>query len=1221
MDKYFDMDDIMDDIPHYMRDEQSSEHDKDILETIVSSLQGYDILDYICKLSALNLVPYNQNKCIVFDKIIDQILLSELEITQGGNKMSPKKFKQLVENGMGLNVAIGIDPIEMPFMQRIQYYGNKWVFSGINSAPAYMLQNFIDVLHSRKDRFDPNFIIISDHIIHFILAVSTKIVEQVGYTKSVYTHHERREIVYPQATEHSRLSQAVIFEENEFDGIFDDRFREIVYYSKESTKDIELNYDSCTFYYRPFLKMEENKFLVLNPTMLVPFAIYNILQISTEYGCRHELVDLYNDKTWYECKQSLKMLDHKKINAKALGIELIDTNYYKEAIFNAFNDGVLFVRYFCDNARNYTFSNMFAFTTIEVDSIENRWKEVLELEGVLKKEKFYELTIINSLGRGVLLGFREEPCLHNITLSPFELFCISINERNHPNFLPYYMESRKKLNSGGIPSVAEINYVDMYVNNDYSFYVGDDVDPRTTLIWAGFGDSVDYLNKALLIWDKQLAEIPDSDFFKEIVLNEPERNIYCTIDKTNFTLMNRFQNIDIWVSAENPTSMDELNLLRSVLDLFTYWFSECKDIFENNSFAVKSLLVRNHFTGKIQDYYLANNLDDTNILSYLSSRMEGQTINIYWTPKAFLCLASKSNVPEKELIRWILSLIASFSEGKLEFGCFDLLFNDPLKTKVYALDYVEHPYFKPMIEKTRHIPLECEHQLLDEIGDYLRQIKGFEYGIIQGVEKNKICNDIVGFLYDKLKSNVSKFDPTGFYELLHFELEQIIYSMMLTQRRYSYDIACYPERAEKIDAEYNEINKSSIAIKFLLEYIAATPPSGELSLGEGDYEYMLTICSLIIEWAHNSDMFLYKMIDNDLEILRSGRIGLKKDRIEELANSNYIASRKRLNAISNPSVDLFTPQDTGSSAELDSAFEDEFSYTYTDLNICMLKLIDIGDTIKGDVKRMARDSVVELIEKDTAISKEKICKIIGDMSLSPRADYLTPPAGFSKYDILPWKFNRKLSFIRRPITLVNEDLIWGNRQLYHSLRYLYDLIAGSRLPARENGKLKHYLGRLIDSRGNRFNDVVADKLRGFESLIVDSKVKKINGQRIADLNGNDLGDIDVLVIVPSKKKIVVVEVKDFSFAKTPYEMHQQYLSVFCDEGGKLCYISKHKKRVAWIKEHIEDVVSRYKLDQSKWKVFDALVVDESITSNEFYHQNQTILLYSELTEETFKRIK
>lgn len=183
------------------------------------------------------------------------------------------------------------------------------------------------------------------------------------------------------------------------------------------------------------------------------------------------------------------------------------------------------------------------------------------------------------------------------------------------------------------------------------------------------------------------------------------------------------------------------------------------------------------------------------------------------------------------------------------------------------------------------------------------------------------------------------------------------------------------------------------------------------------------------------------------------------------------------------------------------------------------------------------------------------------------------------------------------------------------------MILNSKLPVREHGKLKRYLGKLIDSRGNNFNDVVANKLKKFESLIIDSKVKKINGVRISDFKGNTLGDIDVLVIVPSKKKIVVVEVKDFSFAKTPYELHQQYKEVFCDDGDKLCYISKHKKRVNWVKEHINDIVEKYKLEQGKWKVFDALVVDESIISNEFYHQNQTIILYSELSDEIFKRIK
>lgn len=201
-----------------------------------------------------------------------------------------------------------------------------------------------------------------------------------------------------------------------------------------------------------------------------------------------------------------------------------------------------------------------------------------------------------------------------------------------------------------------------------------------------------------------------------------------------------------------------------------------------------------------------------------------------------------------------------------------------------------------------------------------------------------------------------------------------------------------------------------------------------------------------------------------------------------------------MNAISNPFIDLYTPPDLISSDKLDLAFKDEFSHTYTDLNVCILELIAIGDLIDGEVKRNNLHSTCELIAKNTSLAEETVFKIINDMSLCKRDDYLIPPPSFNKNDILPWKFNRKLSFIRRPITLVHNDLIWGNRQLYHSLRYLYDLILSSRLPVSENGALKSYLGKLIDARGNNFNDVVADKLKGFESLIVDSKLKKINGK-------------------------------------------------------------------------------------------------------------------------------
>ena len=1220
MNKFYNTNNFFDDILPFADNSNRESTDKYILDTLLSRLNNYDINDFICRVSALNLIPYNQNKCAIFDKLIDHVLMSANPLSPSLNKMSPKKFKDLIETGMNLNLAMGIDPIEMPFIQRIKFYGNKWIFSGINSAPAYILQNFIDVLHKYEKRFDPNFILQVNQIIHFVLEISTQIVERVGYSSDVYEHHEKQEIVFLSQSELNKLSQAITFEETDFLNVMDDNFRCNIYFDKKRLMDIEKAEDNYAFYYCPFLKIDSNHFIVLNPSMLVPFTIYNILAISNDFGIKKEIVDLYNEKTWFECQRSLKNLGHKKIDSASLGLELINTDNYKETVYTAFNDGVLFVRLFCDNTDDYSFSNMFSTTSIPVEDIENRWKEIIDSNSIIKKEKFYQLTIINSLGRGVLLPFNQPTCPRNMVLTPFELSCIATNEQNHPNFIAHYIDSKQRLGKHTPLYAEEINYVALYVENEYSFYLGDDYDTRKANIFAGPGDSVDYINKALVETNVQLADFPGSEYLREIIFNEPERNIYCATSLTDFSLMNRFKNLDIWVSGERPGSTEELNILRSVLDLITYWFSECVTIIDRNIFFAKSILIKNHFTGNIQDYYIEKDLADKKITSYLSAEQENETFHIYWKPEAFLCFVNNENVAEKELIRWLLCNISAMVVGDFDLSGFDDLFDNPLKTKMFSLDYMDHPYLKPMIETIRHIPAEFEHKLLDEIGYYFLYNKKYEYGIMKNPEKHQICNDIVSFLYKKLQSEVKKFSPIGFYDSLCFDLECAIYSMMLTQKRYAYDVACYPERASKIDSEFNEINKTSIAAKFLLEYIAAIPPSGNTVLGEGDYEYMLTICSLIIEWAHNSDMFKYKMIDNDLEMLKSGRIGLKKDSIDRLAASNYAASRKRLNAISNPVINLYSPKNLVSNEDLDVAFKDEYSYSFSELCNCVFVLIEIGDTINSDVKRISSKLAYQKIAERCNLCVDVVKKIIDDISLTKRENYLKPPAPYTAFDVYPWRFNRKLSFIRRPITQAENDLIWGNRQLYHSLRFLYDLILDSKLSTKKGGKLESYLGKLINKRGNDFNDVVAKKLKTYDSLIVASKVKKINGHRIMSEQNNDLGDIDVLVIVPSKKKIIVIEVKDFSFAKTPYEMYQQYLSVFVDDEKELCYMSRHHKRVDWVKNHITDVLKNYNLSGDGWKVTEALVVDESIVCNDFYHKDQKIILYSELTKQIVEKI-
>ena len=80
------------------------------------------------------------------------------------------------------------------------------------------------------------------------------------------------------------------------------------------------------------------------------------------------------------------------------------------------------------------------------------------------------------------------------------------------------------------------------------------------------------------------------------------------------------------------------------------------------------------------------------------------------------------------------------------------------------------------------------------------------------------------------------------------------------------------------------------------------------------------------------------------------------------------------------------------------------------------------------------------------------------------------------------------------------------------------------------------------------------------------------------------------------------------------------MSIFCYSDGKLCYISKHKRRVEWVKSHINDVIVQYNLPTGKWKVSDALIVNEPIISNSYYHKNQKILLFSELDYKTINNL-
>jgi len=87
--------------------------DYEEIQKILNEIKKYDIFDFIARLSALNLVPENQNKSILFDTIISSILTINRNEFTSNIKMSSGKFRKIINKLNNLDLKMGVDPAEM----------------------------------------------------------------------------------------------------------------------------------------------------------------------------------------------------------------------------------------------------------------------------------------------------------------------------------------------------------------------------------------------------------------------------------------------------------------------------------------------------------------------------------------------------------------------------------------------------------------------------------------------------------------------------------------------------------------------------------------------------------------------------------------------------------------------------------------------------------------------------------------------------------------------------------------------------------------------------------------------------------------------------------------------------------------------------------------------------------------------------------------------------
>lgn len=734
-----------------------------------------------------------------------------------------------------------------------------------------------------------------------------------------------------------------------------------------------------------------------------------------------------------------------------------------------------------------------------------------------------------------------------------------------------------------------------YVDHEKSFYLSDDDVPTFTIFQPG--DGLYPRQKYLAETDRHgvVPPIPNPPIVRahrlyardapEVFVIEP------TSSYTGYVVEMREHSVFITLDRSETEFVGvELTLLECV----AYWVRECAYRTDG-----RATIVTTELTVRLTDpesWRTVHDYSRTDPAVRMARVENGYTLE--FTETFVALLQEPANTAERELVTVLLTSL--FGAASTDVGpSLDAVAPLGSKRMINAFDQNRAP---DMLSQNLPRALkghdQITAQLLDELGQWLRSPTGggFSIGNLTGDQRVRVLNAAVGHLFNRLEAEVAPYDKRILLDFLLAQNEALLHdakfnSMMLKSR-----LACFGEQSGTV-TELVDHRKASAtaqrANRFLIEYVAAQPPDGEFTIEVLDYYRVLGIAIEIIQRATTSDFLHYGLADFEVSVLGSGRLGVSREEPVTSAMDTYATNsgmRSVRSALSDEAGDGNDDFDVPAFiARSELAMRAEFGFTLAELREVCGGLLDLATADR--VTRIERSLAIAEVSTSRGIPEEVVSAVVNGITLTERESFLG-----IKQDAWPWRFNRDMSYVRRPVVLQGQELVFGFRSIYRLGPFWID----SLLSARLQGRAKTIeMQRCISEARRKINDAfarsVAAKLQSL-GMTTRLSVKKIGKHRIADVAGHDIGDIDVLAVHPATRSIIAVEAKDFEVARTPAEISSELEKLFAGKGEKKATIELHSARIDWLRQHLNDAIQFLGLDSdgAPWHLAGAVVTSEPL---------------------------
>lgn len=510
---------------------------------------------------------------------------------------------------------------------------------------------------------------------------------------------------------------------------------------------------------------------------------------------------------------------------------------------------------------------------------------------------------------------------------------------------------------------------------------------------------------------------------------------------------------------------------------------------------------------------------------------------------------------------------------------------------VETLDQIKDLTLDPRgLEEPRRVPLELVQEQLDEIGVFCSEVCGLTVGVVS--DPVALLNKIVGHLFSTITAELRRVKETSILSRLISQNEALRQAQSLDDKRLPSELACFPDldfQARGHTDRVSDLASAAAANRFLIEYVSATEAActGEDDISYSSYDRLAAIALQLISFGQKSDLIHFGLAKCTMRLLPSGRLdfGFQEHAEKHQTFALKYHESKLLNI-----TDSVTYQETRWSVDaLDPAAEEEWGYSMNDIG---RTLYGLNALVPEDVPHATfdKEEAIREVAMATHLEPERVRRIFTDFTQPIRKNFLKPPSPFRREDTYPWRVQRPLSYLRRPLAEVGRSLHWGRRNLFLAPVFLMGQIEAGRLKT-QSPQMKRFQGKVVQLSGRNFVRKIAATLETVPHLVVRNDVKKIGERRIADQQG-DLGDIDILVLDPKKRNVWVLECKAYERSRAPHEIFNER-SKLMDEGG---HIDKHSKRVKWVKNNLRFVLEQFGITMKRKKPFNVrariLVSDE-----------------------------